>query len=219
MYCVWILLWISNDYSCIILRYLRTMYGNFEKTPGCFFAVASGGFTAEKATKLTQTTFHWVHGVPQEGGRMQGWESKRWGGFPYLKIKKVYWFSVLVSWFQTCFMFSKYIRYILPNSHSCFFDRYQIHIQAFWDFISTTLHHFPILIFVTYNKEWGNRSFKKIHMTFISKKSIFRILRYENYIFSKTSPYFSCMFGGILVIVKRSIVPDFVKSFEFPVII
>ena len=74
-------------------------------------------------------------------------------GFPYLKMKKVYWFSVLVSWFQTCFMFSKDIRYILPNFYFMFFDRYEMHIQALGDFISTTLHHFPILICVTYNKE------------------------------------------------------------------
>ena len=49
---------------------------------------------------------------PQEGGRMQGWESKCWGGFPYLRIEK------------------------LPNCRFMLFDRYEIHNQASVDFIS-----------------------------------------------------------------------------------
>ena len=51
------------------------------------------------------------------------------------KIKNVSWFLVLVSWIQKCLMFLEDIRYILPNSHFMLSDRYEIHIQDFWDFI------------------------------------------------------------------------------------
>ena len=39
--------------------------------------------------KLTRPTLFCVHCVPQEGGRVQSWESKYWGEFPYLKVKKL----------------------------------------------------------------------------------------------------------------------------------
>ena len=57
-------------------------------------------------------------------------------GLPYLKIKKVSWLLVLVlaSWLQKN-MFSKDIWYILSNVHFMIFDRYEIRIQEFRDFI------------------------------------------------------------------------------------
>ena len=48
-------------------------------------------------------------------------------------VLKGSWF--LISWFQKCVMFSNEIRYILPHFHSMFFDRCEIHIQAFVDFV------------------------------------------------------------------------------------
>ena len=63
---------------------------------------------------------------------------------PFLEIKK----GFLVSGFlvQKGFMFSRDILYILPNSHFMFVDGYEIHIQAFLDFINGFFCHLPILI-------------------------------------------------------------------------
>ena len=57
-------------------------------------------------------------------GLVQGWESECWAcwGFPDSKIQK------------------------LPNFHFMLFDRYQIHIQDFEDFV-WDLHHFPMPIY------------------------------------------------------------------------
>ena len=57
-------------------------------------------------------------------------------GIPLLENKKG--FLVFGLWFlgfKKCFMLPKDIRYILPNSHFMFSDRYEIHIQDFEDFI------------------------------------------------------------------------------------
>ena len=54
-------------------------------------------------------------------------------GSPLLENKKG--FLVLVYGSEKGFMFSEYIWYILPKFHFMFFDRYDIHIQAFADFI------------------------------------------------------------------------------------
>ena len=54
---------------------------------------------------------------------------------PFLEKKK----GVLVIRFlgcNKCFMFSEDIWYILPNFHSVFFDKYEIHIQVFVDLIN-----------------------------------------------------------------------------------
>ena len=50
--------------------------------------------------------------VPQEGGRVQGWESECWGcwGFPYMKIEKFVGFT-------------KFPFHV--------FDKYEIHMQDF----------------------------------------------------------------------------------------
>ena len=42
--------------------------------------------------KLTRPTLFYVHCVPQEGGRMQGWESVFWGGSPYYRLFNIWWF-------------------------------------------------------------------------------------------------------------------------------
>ena len=55
---------------------------------------------------------------------------------PFLENRKG--FLVEASRFKKCFMFSKDIWYILPKTfHE--FDRYEIHIQAFLDFINGKL--------------------------------------------------------------------------------
>ena len=39
--------------------------------------------------KLTQTTLFYAHCVPQEGGRVGGWQSKCLGGSPYFRLFNV----------------------------------------------------------------------------------------------------------------------------------
>ena len=115
-----------------------------------------------------------------EGGRVQGWESTCWGGFPYSKSKKVFWF--LVSWFQKCVMLSKDILYILPNAHFMIFDRYKIHIKLI-EIYFCKMYHFPILIFTNLNKKdsrilnrTASRNFRKIKQKTILRFSDMKII-------------------------------------------
>ena len=57
----------------------------------CLFQIGASTFQTSSliSPKLTRPTFHRAHCVPQEGGRVQGWESVCWGVLPYLKIEKL----------------------------------------------------------------------------------------------------------------------------------
>ena len=70
-------------------------------------------------------------------------------------------------------MFPEDIWYILPNFHFMFFDRYEIHIQAFVDFIYANLSFFEprltnlyneyiLILILSKNKQKGCYAFRKI---------------------------------------------------------
>ena len=96
--------------------------------------------------KLTQPTLFWVHCVPQEGGRVQGWESKCWGGFPYFKTKTFFW--CLVSRFENVLCFQKIFGTYYKVSISCFLIDTKFISKFVEMFFIEKISFSPILIFV-----------------------------------------------------------------------
>ena len=106
--------------------------------------------------KLTRLSFHRAHCVPQEGGRVQGWESVCWGvlGIPLLENRKVGRFSFHV-----------------------FYDRYEMHIQAFLDFINRK--------FIMFDPHLDKTYLKNIYSKFSQKTGGTKHMVPRTYIFDK----------------------------------
>ena len=75
---------------------------------------------------------------------VEGWESKSSGEFPYLNINQLmFW----VCWFQTWFMFSKDIRYTLPNFHFMFLKDMKYISKIFKKFLDGSSSSFGARLF------------------------------------------------------------------------
>ena len=151
-------------------------------------------------------------------------------GFPYYRLFYIWWFSFLKIKNGDSLIW-KYIHLEdLPNWYFMFFDRYEIHIQAFLYFINGKLIICQSSSPQNYFKNMYSKSPQTKKRTIHNKNIVPR-----SYIFPKRIDFvesqidakicsqddsiLSCIFWSIVVIDRRSTGPDFDKIFEVPEII